>query len=307
MGRNSFKRSFNRLIARLRYGKKQSHNYQWLPYLILPDHATQFVGPINYKGQVVGELSSAGLLLDNSPDYLCIVGSGPSITSLSLLALPPRSTLLLNGAIHLIARDRVEPLAVIVEDERFVLSHFDEMRKLITTDIPCWFSPSVIRAICEQAPNWLTGRTISLVNNLLKPYNSDRRTLEELTGDNTRIAVDGANAFSLAPLDGIIPAGTVAYTAAQFAIARSPKILGFAGIEITNANKPRFYETSKTRVWSGLKKSEDYILQAFALAKAVADDKGILLENYSVNSALQTLGYPYRPLLEPAPKNGAVG
>jgi hypothetical protein len=84
--------------------------------------------------------------------------------------------ILLNGAATL--ADRIHPLAVMVEDERFVFRHM-EMLSGLPRDIPLMLSSAVLRAMVELDSRVLTGRPIALIDNLTKPVNHPRRKLTD--------------------------------------------------------------------------------------------------------------------------------
>ncbi len=221
-----------------------------------------------------------------------IVGSGPSLRDQRRTALPGPACVLLNGAVTLVGEIGA-PLAVAIEDERFVWRH-RPLLEPIPPDVLCLLSTGVLRAICETGPAWLDGRAVVRIEDLRKPYRAPRRRLED-PGLPVRRA--GAAALSLDPGAGVVIAGTVAFTALQFALWAGPERIGFAGIDLGNAGDPRFYERPGATAASGLDRAQGRILPHFALAGQVAAERGIGLECYSPVSALLSLGLPFSPRL----------
>jgi len=177
---------------------------------------------------------------------------------------------LLNGAIDLIGSQIADPLAVAIEDERFVWRHFVMMQAKIGKNTLCLFSPPVLRAICEHDPDWLIDRPVILIDNFLKPYGKARRKLPEFAGNEKVLLHDTANiGISLAPQEGVFPAGSVAYSALQFALACKPEVIGIAGIDLSNATEPRFYENNQNSAWSGIETRDSNL---FSLQRYQSDN-----------------------------------
>jgi hypothetical protein len=76
-------------------------------------------------------------------------------------------------------------------------------------------------------------------------------------------------------------------------LACQPETLGLIGIDIANADQPRFYEKPGQVAQSGIAGAEDRILGYFALARDIAAQKQIRLINLSPISALAKIGLPY--------------
>ncbi|NNU78942.1 glycosyl transferase [Halovulum dunhuangense] len=219
-----------------------------------------------------------------------IIGSGPSLRDQRIEALGPEPAVCLNGAISL--RDRLAgPVMLAVEDERFVWAHLDMMRDCLNQDDICLFSTSVLRALCEQDISWLSQRRVVHVDNLRKPYRQPRRSIADIA-KNAFILSDGQAALSRSPGMGVVPAGSVAVTALQFAMASARRI-GVAGVDLRNADAPRFYEKPGATAWSGIADAADRVTAHFALAATVVE-----IECYSPVSALIDAGIPYVARLE---------
>lgn len=287
------KRRLIKLGTRLLLGSSRAHVQDWFPGLRLAPQAGR--RSILYRGREVGVLLPLDVL--GEPDNgraICIVGSGPSVAQTDLSGIGPQSAILLNGAIHLIGEPIVEPLAVAVEDERFVWRHFDLMRRKIAPGQACLFSVAVLRSICEQDVGWLKDKRIVLIDDIRKPYGERRRSMEQIRGlEFVWIDETGKFGISLDPERGVFQGGSVAVSALQFAIALQPAEVAFAGIDIRNAAAPRFYETASQTAYSGIAEAESRILGHMALAKTITDQRRIRLVNYSPVSALSQAGIPY--------------
>lgn len=286
-----------RLWCLLRHGRAGSHAADWWPGLVLRKPTSGEAGAIFFRDRAVAPLLPFPETASR-PDELVVVGSGPSLAGQARERIPVRSALLLNGAIHLLEETAPRPFGVVVEDERFVWRHWPALRQKVPPGTDCWFSTSVMRALCEIAPGWLAERNIRHLDFVHRPYGAKRRDHAALVAlPFLRWSRDGKAAISLSPARGLVLAGSVAVTAAQLALSLAPSRIGFAGIDLTNTHRPRFYEKEGETAMSRLEAAEEKILAAFRLIREEAE--GIVVENYSPVSALAKCDIPYVPRLEP--------
>ena len=283
------------MLAALCLGRRRAHYHAWLPSLRIEGREARATGRILYRGRRVGTLATAGILRARADRTIVIVGSGPSIKDAPLHDLPPRRALLLNGAISLIGERIAEPLAVAIEDERFVWRHRDLIARHVGPDIPMLLSVGVIRALCDIDPTFLTGRRIVLIDDIRKPYGQPRRREMDLTG-MPGVTLRRAAGFSAEPDGGVFQGGSVAVSALQFALAAGVGEIGFIGVDIANADAPRFYEAEGESAFSGVAGAETRILDHIALARDIAAARGIRLVNHSPVSALASIGLDPVPL-----------
>lgn len=90
-------------------------------------------------------------------------------------------------------------------------------------------------------------------------------------------------------------------SAIQFAINLAPKRIGLFGIDIANADEPRFYERTGEAAKSGLLKARQRIIAHLVLAQRLCEQQGIVLSNHSSKSALLHVGFAYDASFERAP------
>lgn len=274
-------------------GRRRSHEQDWWPgvRLTLPEEGRP--GEIIYKDRRVAPLAPLDIL-EGPREEITIIGSGPSISGQDFSRLPDHSAILLNGAIHLLDKRLQNPLAVMVEDERFVWRHFGNMVKLIKPQTPCLFSTSTLRAICEIDASWLASQQVIHMDFLQKPYAQARPSNAELASmPFLSWSADRSNAISLMPQRGVFAGGSVAVTAVQIALHLKPATLGLAGIDLLNAGEPRFYETSEDSAKSRILRAQDKILDIYAVVLKECERLGIKLVNYSPVSSLSRIGVPY--------------
>jgi Kdo-III transferase WaaZ len=285
-------RSLIKTGTRLLLGGAKAHVQDWFPGLAVIGRGG--AGDVFYHRTKVVTLSGVEVLRQRAGEVVHIVGSGPSIRDTDLGDLERRSAILLNGAIGLIGNEIATPLAVAVEDERFVWRHSEMMRRKIGSATVCLFSIAVLRALCELDDRWLADKTVILVDDIRRPYGHRRRSIDEMRQlDFVRFNATETAGFSLDPDRGVFQGGSVAVSTLQFALHCAPKTIGFLGIDISNANEPRFYETSDDAAFSGIARAETRILDHFVLAKEIAAEKGVGFVNYSPVSALRHCGFGY--------------
>lgn len=290
-------RSVIKVLSSVFLGRKRAHYHSWLPFLTIVARDSSGVGRVVYRGREIADLKRGDHVAAACGEAIYIIGSGPSIAEQDLSALPLRSAMLLNGAIALIGEQITSPLAIVIEDERFVWRHFPMMRERIAPQHACLFSAGVLRAICEMDPTWLGGRPITLIDDIRKPYGRQRRTAVELgVLDHVRFSARGDAGFSTVPDAGVFQGGSVVISALQFACAMPVKTIGLIGIDISNAASPRFYETKGAVAYSGVADAEETILAHVALACTIANEHGIDIRNHSPVSALSKIGLVPVPL-----------
>ena len=211
-------RALIKIGMRLFLGSARAHFQDGFPGLKVVPATKAVPGSVHYRGNQVATLVSADALRDRSGDVVAIVGSGPSIADNDLSGLPAQSAILLNGAISLWGGAIKAPLAVAVEDERFIWRHFDLLKQHVGDQTPCLFSVEVLRAICEIDPGFLSARTIVLIDDIRKPYGIRRRRFD-LIDTFAFVRRDAASnaGLSFAPDHGVFRGGSVAVSALQFA------------------------------------------------------------------------------------------
>ena len=250
-------------------------------------------GAVTWRGRRLLRLAGFADIVPRDLPLIAIVGSGPSLALQKPERLPDRSAILLNGAATL--ADRLAPLAVMVEDERFVFRHM-AMLTALPRDLPLMLSPAALRAVAERDAALLTGRPVALIDNLAKPVNAARRSLTDPALDHI-VVRHGDAALSTDPDRGVVIHGTVALTALQVALHARPRQVVLAGIDLSNAEAPRFYETGDSRAPSGIVAGLDRITAGFDAANRLATAQETELLCASPVSALLSLGIPRTEML----------
>lgn len=292
------RRTLIRLAWRLFGGRRRAHFQEWFPWLDIEAARGDAPGAIRYRGRIVAAASPLKALTERARDEIFIIGSGPSLRDQDLSRLPDRSTLLLNGAISLIGGPVREPLAVVMEDERFVWRHVHDITAKVPAGSVTILSPEVLRALCEIDPAWLADKRVVALIDVRKPLREPALSREDLRSrDWVQLSADGATGVSFAPDRGVFKAGSVAISALQFALACRPRRIGLLGIDISNAvaGAARFNEKEGDVAFTGVARAQDKIVAHLALARGAAVTMGIDVVNYSPVSALRAAGFGYEP------------
>lgn len=286
-------RPLSRKLIRLGFralGRSRAHRQDIWPGLAI-DRAS---GGVTWRGKPLLTLQPASRIVPPGLPMIAVVGSGPSLRDQRIEALGDGTAILCNGAATLTGR--IRPLAVAVEDERFVFRHHT-MLAALPRDIPLLLSPAALRAWAERGAATIESRPVALIDNLEKPVGAPRRDLSDAALRDI-VLRSHQGALSVDPDRGVVITGTVAFSALQFALAAGPAGILLAGIDLTNDNQPRFYEGADTAP-SGLSTGLDRILAGFALARDIAARRDIGLSCASPVSALLGLGLPLDDRLRP--------
>jgi hypothetical protein len=287
-----------KLAAWLRYGRAGSHAFMWMPHLRLTKPEAGHAGEVFHRGRKVGALVSADVLVRVAPGEIYVIGSGPSVKACDFSRIPGRSAILLNGAIALVGQGLAPALAIAIEDERFIYRHFSMLGDKIDRETIWLLSVPVLRAICEIDATWFADRTIILIDNVRKPYGVARCEADELAANPLAILESaGKVGFSLDPDWGVFQGGSVVVSAMQFAVRCRPATIGIIGVDISNANQPRFYEDKGDMAKSGVARATDRIVSHLLLARRVAQSYGVTVHNHSSISVLRDAGFGYDPSL----------
>ncbi|MBV1868718.1 MAG: glycosyl transferase [Marinosulfonomonas sp.] len=272
-------------------GRNYAHAQDCWPHLSIIKPKGERNGSILWKNQKAGSLIDPISFLSSFHAKPIIFGSGPSLKNQDLSRVSPERAVLLNGAINLIPQ-LGGAFSVVIEDERFIWRHHEMIARLVPNETIFLLSPAVIRALLSLDRNWCQHRSIVLLDKLEKPYCGSRRSLKD-PGIINHIVFGNDAALSTKPEIGVVSAGTVAFSAVQFSLAANISQIGLAGIDLANANQPRFYE-SGDNAKSGIVNAKARILAHFALADAHAKKLGVDIICHSSVSGLRDIGIAYR-------------
>lgn len=200
--------------------------------------------PLNYrvsynKGTVVTKSLYDFKKQSQSLNEIFIIGSGPSIRKQALERLQHKNTILLNGAISLIASCKLHPLGIVIIDDSFIRKHIN-MLNLIPRGTHLFLSFFAIKEIIKHFPSLLQN-PIYLVHEL------------KFDTDIVPISIEEKIQQFDKPTWGVFDGGTVMSVAIQIAAFIRAKNVFLLGLDIGNSNtEPRFYENKSNKCRSSL-------------------------------------------------------
>ncbi|WP_117235664.1 hypothetical protein [Vibrio maerlii] len=202
-----------------------------------------------------------------------IIGSGPSVKNLDYKKFTGQN-IFLNGAISLAYEHSLRIDALIIMDANFVYNRFDLIKRL-KEKTKLILSLGALCAIAERDLKLIQGHDIYLFN---------------------QTAFDKNNKFSQNIDQHVVDGGTVMAIAIQIFSANLRHNMYLLGLDISNANEPRFYESQDRQEKSGLQKDyEDKILPF--MTEASIQVKGNIF-NCSPVSKLPFTIIPYSDIYE---------
>jgi Kdo-III transferase WaaZ len=247
---------------------------------------------IYWSGRHVADSLSA-TRLQRSSDILAIVASGPTLLHTPAAAWAKRDVACVNGSI-LWARERgVRPLLYVVSDPGFVRRRPDLIRLAAELSGAVCLSTRCLFEALTSDPSLFVGRKLVVVANANQPYGRSVYTRQEIAAnplikvDPLRMYRDRYIGISRDPDFGIFGGGTVVIGAAQVALSMGYRDLQFLGLDMTNGEIPaRFYREAKPAPSFIDRNFERLILPSFELLRAVCDEIGARMSNWSFNSAV---------------------
>jgi Kdo-III transferase WaaZ len=274
-------------------GKSRRHQFDAWPGLEFERDSAGRWAKALYRGRGVANLIPGRSLTERPADSIVVVGAGPSLQEQCLNRLRERDVILTNGSLCLIAKSRIKPLAVFIEDEGFVL-HSPELVLAIPDETHCFFTPAVLRAICEIDPEHLGRWRVSLAEILHRPIQSRLPRRAELASRPFVVASEDCDVLFSMDCDlGFASCGTVAFCALQLAVQCAPRKIGLAGVDLAYFSRPRINETDGQRAPSHLQRRLPLILKGISLTSKICRERGIVTENYSALSLVPTACFPY--------------
>lgn len=186
-----------------------------------------------------------------SPDEIFIIGSGPSIKDQQIEKLANKNTILLNGAVKLVEDAGLNPLCVLIVDELFCRKRLDLLEKIKAgTNLVLTFP--AIKEIAFERPDIIKQNKIFLLHERKQEFSDVQETHEK-------------NIFLFdRPTYGVFKAGTVMSAAIQIAAFMKMQKVYLLGLDIGNSEtQPRFYETKKDKVRTGLLRDYEKLILPF--------------------------------------------
>lgn len=267
------------------------HNENLWPFTRITRAPSGEISALRYKGKTV-PLVSLSALKNSMQGEVLLTATGPSTRNIDFSLLSKTIPVMgVNGAWHL--ADRLHFSLYTIVDMEF----FDK-------------KPDIIRAIVSQ-PEILLFTTMHGIAKILDRYGDALRCRLALIEDGCykiyqpKVASEAIKrtyqqnaamyfhpqrpdiCFSTDIRQGIFDAGTVVYWALQILAWLGFNTILVSGLDMTNFNQPRFYETQQEKLPSYLAtKVDTLVMPSFAHAAQVLQQRQVRVINFSPESAV---------------------
>lgn len=283
--------TFFKQIYRYTRSRRLRHNENLWPYSKIKRDPAGHISDCYYRGTQIPLQDMTALQRSIHGDLL-ILATGPSVSDTDLTTLSHLPVMGLNGAWFI--NDPMSFQYYVIVDMTFLDRHMDMVQEVISQPDLTFFTTlhGIIKIIDQFSIQAIKCHIVIIEDACYKIYQPHVRPSEvrhfyrhvpsvSFTDDIPDIA------FNEDIRTGIFDAGTVAYWALQIAAYLGADSILFAGLDMNNFDKPRFYETCETRSPSYLQeKFRRLILPSFELAKNVLEKRHIQIKNLSLNSAI---------------------
>lgn len=269
------------------------------PYLRLVKSESSKIFELFWREQSVGVTQDWSELKKIAPKHIFSIGSGPSIKEQDLTNLEGHQCVLVNGAIQLVIDGVLSnPLAVMVEDGRYVLERAEQLMSLPKGTRLCLTISALYALGSVTNGQGFSHFKLYFIDGFKTQYGEDRRALTSVSPKFYRHSKNAA--LSLEMPEGHFGCGTVMYSGIQLAFYLKAKALYLVGFDLTNFNQPRFYETKNDQAWTGLGNAyENRILPAMQLMMEAAEESGMTVYNCSHKSIIPRELIPFDGRLMP--------
>lgn len=253
-----------------------------------------------------------------------VFASGPSIAQVDFNKILLNSpAIFVNGSLSLLTQYHFNlPIAYVISDERFIEHNLAAIKNNITKTLPqtlwCITLP-VLKALCKADPKLVQSLhpQIRLIFAVDRPIINQSNFFRQLFDKDNKFQLikhdlaklvhqlphekfiinsqhDPIIGVSLDITQGFIEAGTVAFVACQLAFSLKFTEIHLYGVDLSNSQQPRFYETTQNQAPSKLDKAiENRIVPSFNLMATSFAKRGTQVYNHSPFSKDLFLHFPY--------------
>ena len=249
-------RRFSRRLYRCTFPRSFKHmSHAGTRFALQAIPGSEVQKSILWDGKVVGRTASLAAIRNADAGACFILATGPSIKELDLAKLGGHKVLGVNGAIVKLQELGIRPQYYVISDDDFAVHRFAMVSQAVATGAKCFFSPSVLAAICEREPKILQGSNIHLLEPVNQLYGLPRLDDPEFADaagrDDDMILRNPPGmpadriGFSKNIQKGCFMVCTVVYGAVQAAYYAGFRRIYILGMDLDYSGiNPRFYETA---------------------------------------------------------------
>lgn len=225
-----------------------------------------------------------------------ILASGASIKQIDFTILSQQPCMFVNGSIELTRLHHfMRPIGYVITDPRFIRHNLVILQNCYQAQCPLFITQSVLVELAVQCPDFLSkfSPTIYLIFAVDKPIVFAKKqgilgkifTKKLKLGDfqhSLHYIIKNDIGVSLDIRHGFVEAGTVAYVATQVAFSMGFQQIDLYGIDLINANEPRFYENKQNAAPNKLAPAiYNRIIPSFDLLAKTYAEQGVKVINHS--------------------------
>ncbi len=281
---NKLKHSITKTIYRNTCGKKMKHNMNFWPHICISRNINGKIETVFFNKRKIDianfELSSGKPLI--------IIASGPSVLDIDIDFFDSEKFDILgvNGAYKLSKSVNFKYHVII--DRTFIVNRFDIVLDILNNNsLTLITTMDCLNEILIKDCLVVIKCNIVIIEHIDQPVYKKKKELSDIVSNE--LVVDKNIAFSFNLNKGFYDGNTVAYAALQIAFFLNYKEIYFAGLDMCNFNKPRFYENSEDILSTELDKSlKNIIIPCFNLSEELAKKNGIIIYNLSMFSTINS-------------------
>lgn len=278
-------------IYRYTHRRAFRHNENLWPFTHITRAASGEIRTLEYKGKTV-PLVNLSELKDSAQGEVLLTATGPSTRSIDFSLLPNHIPVMgVNGAWHL--SDKIKFSLYTIVDMEFYDKKPDVIRSVISQpDLILFTTMHGIAKILDRHGPELRCRLALIEDACYKIYQPKvpRSSIQQVWRGITALRFHPQRhdiCFSTDIRHGIFDAGTVVYWALQILMWLGFNTILISGLDMSNFNQPRFYETEQNKLPSWLEnKVDDLVMPSFSLAANVLQQNHIRVVNFSLESAV---------------------
>ena len=217
-----------------------------------------------------------------------LIATGPSIKTLdpNIFKKKDIDYIGVNGAISM---QEVKFSRYIIIDHNFIESRFDLVKKVLDSNCIFFTTPRCLDAILRKIAFENILCKIKLIETIKE--NTIEAFLQKETKINKNMSYyyfHNNFGFSKEIFYGVFDYYTVAYVSLQIIYKLNYKHIYIAGLDMSNFNKPRFYETKENKQTTLLDIHTPTVIKAFDTAALFFKKNEVNVFNLSKNSAVES-------------------
>lgn len=278
-------------IYRYTHRRAFRHNENLWPFTHITRAASGEIRTLKYKGKAV-PLVNLSELKDSAQGEVLLTATGPSTRRIDFTLLPKCIPVMgVNGAWHL--SDKIKFSLYTIVDMEFYDKKPDVIRSVISqADIVLFTTMHGIAKILDRHGAELRCRLALIEDACYKIYQPKvaKNAIQQAWRGVPALRFHPQRqdiCFSTDIRHGIFDAGTVVYWALQILMWLGFKTILISGLDMSNFNQPRFYETEQDKLPSWLaNKVDDLVMPSFSHAANVLQQNHIRVVNFSLESAV---------------------